>query len=92
MKWTSRERIVAAINHREPDRVPVDVTPLYDFYLNLKKFLSIEIDEEVKHNLFMEVIPHPEILRKLGADIISSLPCNRQRSILVNTPLNHLNI
>lgn len=71
MKWTPRERIIAAINHREPDRVPVDITPLYDFYLNLKKFLSIEIDEEVKHNLFMEVIPHPEVLRKLGADIIS---------------------
>ena len=71
MKWTSRERIVAAINHHEPDRVPVDVTPLYDFYIKLKKFLSIEIDEEVKYNFAMEVIPHPEILKKLGADIIS---------------------
>jgi uroporphyrinogen decarboxylase len=71
MKWTSRERIVAAINHHEPDRVPVDVTLLYDFYIKLKKFLSIEIDEEVKYNFAMEVIPHPEILKKLGADIIS---------------------
>ena len=31
---TSRERILAAINHKEPDYVPLDLgaTPLYAFY------------------------------------------------------------
>jgi uroporphyrinogen decarboxylase len=71
MEWTSRERVIAAINHIEPDRVPIDVTPLYDFYINLKSYLKLEINEEVKTGLSMEVIPHPDVLRKLGVDISS---------------------
>lgn len=71
MEWTSRERVIAAINHHEPDRVPIDVTPLYDFYLNLKKYLGLEIREEVKYGISMEVIPHPAVLKALGADISS---------------------
>jgi len=71
MKWTSRERVIAAVNHCEPDRVPIDVTPLYDFYVNLKKHLGLEIEEEVKYGISMEVIPHPAILQALGADISS---------------------
>lgn len=71
MTWTSRERVVAAINHQEPDRVPIDFTPLKEFYINLKNFLGITLDELIKHNLAMEVIPHPLVLEKIGADVIS---------------------
>ena len=71
MLLTPRERVVKAINHQEPDRVPIDLNPLYDFYLRLKAHLGFEIEEKVSHNLAMEVIPHPDVLMKLGIDIIS---------------------
>ena len=71
MEWTSRERVIAAINHIEPDRVPINVTPLYDFYINLKNYLGLEISEDDRYGLSMEVIPHPDVLRKLGVDISS---------------------
>ncbi len=71
MAMTSRERVIKAINHQEPDRVPVDLNPLYDFYIQLKQFLDLDIDEKVSHNTAMEVIPHPDVLKKLGVDIIS---------------------
>jgi uroporphyrinogen decarboxylase len=71
MNWTSRERVIAAINFFEPDRVPIDVAPLYDFYVNLKKHLGLEINEEVKYGLSMEVIPHPAVIKAIGADVSS---------------------
>lgn len=71
MNWTSRERVTAAINHVQPDRVPIDMAPLYEFYLKLKQHLGLELDEEVKYNIFMEVTPHPEVLKRLGVDLIS---------------------
>lgn len=71
MAWTSRERVIAAIEHREPDRVPVDINPLLDFYLKLKDHLGLEIEEELKPNALMEVIPHPKVLSALGVDVIS---------------------
>ena len=67
----SRERVIRAINHQEPDRVPIDLNPLHDFYINLKQYFHLEIDEKVKNNFAMEVIPHPSVLQKLGIDISS---------------------
>jgi uroporphyrinogen decarboxylase len=71
MTWTSRERVVAALEHREPDRVPVDFNPLLDFYVELKGYLDLEIDESPRPNSAMEVVPHPDVLGALGVDIIS---------------------
>ena len=67
----SRERVIKSINHEEPDRVPVDINPLFDFYVNLKNYLGLEIEEEVKYNFAKEVIPHHLVLEKIGADIIA---------------------
>jgi len=67
----SRERVTKAINHQEPDRIPIDLNPLHDFYINLKQYLDFEIEETVKHNFAMEVVPHPMVLKKLGIDISS---------------------
>jgi len=71
MNWTSRDRVITTMEHREPDRVPIDITPLYDFYTNLKAFLDLDIQEEVKPSFHMEVIPHLRVLEALGADITS---------------------
>jgi uroporphyrinogen decarboxylase len=87
MSLTSRERVVAALNHQEADRVPIDMIPLYDFYINLKEYLSVEIEEDVKPSISMEVIPHPQVLNKLGVDIIRvklSMPQNPAGSMSLN--------
>ena len=71
MNWTSRERVIAAINHREPDRVPIDVQPGFDFYLALKEYLGLGIEESIQPSYFREVIPHPRVCEEMGWDVIS---------------------
>jgi len=60
-----------ALDHREPDRVPLDINPVLDFYINLKQYLGLEFEEDLNSNTAMEIIPHPEVLRVLGVDLIS---------------------
>ena len=67
----SRQRVIAAINHRPVDRVPIDLNPTLTAYENLKAHLGLEIPESVTPNLAVEVIPHPEVLSRLGVDLIS---------------------
>ena len=48
---TSRERVGLAINHRAPDRVPIDLggtacSMTEDAYWRLKEFLRLEKDHE----------------------------------------------
>ena len=71
MEWNSRQRVITTLEHKEPDRVPIDLAPLVDCYLNLKEYLGIHVQEEVKPNLAMEVIPHPDVLTALDTDVIS---------------------
>jgi uroporphyrinogen decarboxylase len=71
MPWTSRERVVAAIEHREPDRVPIDINPVPDFYRKLKDHLGLQIEEQIDPGFMEEAIPHPAVLKALGADLIS---------------------
>jgi uroporphyrinogen decarboxylase len=71
MNWTSRERVIATINHNEPDRVPIDVQPGFDFYLSLKGLLGLEIEENIQPSYFREVIPHPRVCEEMGWDVIS---------------------
>ena len=47
---TGRERILTALNHKEPDRVPLDIggracSITITAYENLTKYLGIEIDK-----------------------------------------------
>jgi len=76
----SRARVVTALQHREADRVPIDLNPHVDFYEALKRYLGLEIAETLKPNKAMEVIPHPRVLEVLGVDLISvKLRAPRQR-------------
>jgi uroporphyrinogen decarboxylase len=74
VNWTSRQRVIAALEHREPDRVPININPVLDFYLNLKDYLGLEIEEEIKASSMLEVTPHPKILGALGVDLIAVKP------------------
>ncbi len=70
-KWTSRKRVKVALEHREPDRVPIDINPVAEFYENLKRHLGLDIHEELHPNVAMEVIPDSRVLSELGVDLIS---------------------
>jgi uroporphyrinogen decarboxylase len=71
MTWTSRERVCTVLQHREPDRVPVDVQCGLDFYLKLKAYLGLDFEETLEANYFREVIPHPRVCERMGWDAVS---------------------
>ena len=68
---TSRERVMAALSHQPPDRVPIDLNITLSAYRSLKAHLDLEIDETPAPNAAMEVIPDPQLLQRLGVDLIS---------------------
>lgn len=68
---TSRERVRAAISHLAPNRVPIDLNITLTAYEKLKGYLGLDIDDATAPNAAMEVIPHPEVLMRLGVDLIS---------------------
>ncbi len=80
---TSRERVLAALNHQEPDRVPFDlgstvVSGIHQpAYLRLLKELGESEREllpvlDIKQQL---ATPHEDILNRLGVDVIGLLRC-----------------
>lgn len=72
---TPRERVKAALNHREPDRVPVDMGSTtftgihWEAYRRLKEYLGIQTlgDEKIIKRSGV-VIPEEEVLEKLCVD------------------------
>jgi len=74
---TSRERIVAALAHREPDRVPVDLGAnessgiVAVAYNRLKKHLGISGRTAVYAPLCMTCIVEPSVLDVVGADAMA---------------------
>ena len=68
---TSRERVCAALAWRSPDRVPIDLNVTRSAYGSLKHHLGLQIDDDPAPNAAMEVIPHPDVLARLGIDLIS---------------------
>lgn len=73
---TPRERVLAALNHREPDRVPLDlgttfVTGIHRIaYANLCEALGMtDLEEQPLLDPFQQLaMPHEEVLRELGVD------------------------
>ena len=47
----SKERVIAALNHQTPDRVPATMEGVPETWDNMKKHLSVETDEEVMNIL-----------------------------------------
>ncbi len=74
---TSRERVMAAIAHKTPDRCPLDLgsTPSSGIsaiaYNNLKKHLRINGGHTRIYDVVQQVVqPEDEILEKFGVDVI----------------------
>ncbi len=75
-KLTSRERFIWALNHQEPDRVPIDLGSIastirtVDAYDRLKNHLGLALNKKIRHFADEHIIPDEEILRALHVDTI----------------------
>jgi uroporphyrinogen decarboxylase len=77
---TSRDRILKALNHEEPDRLPLDlgssfVTGIARIaYTNLMKYLGKEIKIEFYDTLQQLVVVDDELLKELEVDVRGLIP------------------
>ncbi len=65
-----RERVIAAIEHREPDRVPIDMSITVPAYQALKKYMGIELEEDLQPGHWTDVPIHPIVAEKFDLDIV----------------------
>jgi uroporphyrinogen decarboxylase len=67
---TSRERVITALSHHEPDRVPFDCTFTYEAYQNLVKWMGFpNTDKELPHSPSLNVSPPINFLEELKVDL-----------------------
>ena len=76
-EMTSRERVLAAINHQEPDRVPLDIgaggstTIVIEGYENLKRYLGEPVEQKntkFLNKVFRMARIDESIMKRLGSD------------------------
>ncbi len=74
---TRRERVLAAIAHREPDRVPVDLGGMRSTgitaiaYGRLKRHLGIRTGHTFVYDVVQQLAqPEPEVLEFAGSDVV----------------------
>jgi len=80
---TPRERLVTALQHKEPDRVPTDLGGIVTgitmgAYSKLKDYFGIQEDSIIFDHKQQLVYPGEEILQKLGVDTRYIFPGARQ--------------
>jgi uroporphyrinogen decarboxylase len=69
-EMTSRERVAATLEHREPDRVPFDCSFVYESYLRMKDYLGLEPASEVRPSSpWLAVSPPLELINALNIDV-----------------------
>ena len=74
MSWTHRERVLAAINHEEPDRVPIDLAGAgatgitIDAYDRLKANLGFEHETVLMSKLNQLALPDDSVLERFDVD------------------------
>lgn len=65
---TSRERVVRAIHHREPDRVPFDLTLTVDVHDRLRRALRLPAEPQKAVGRWTEVAASLDLLEAMGTD------------------------
>ncbi len=69
-EMTSRQRVVTALEHKEPDRVPFDCTFTYGAYRQLEKELGFPSNQELlPGSPSLNVTPSIEFLREMNVDL-----------------------
>ncbi len=75
---TSRERVLRAINHQEPDRVPFDLSLTVEIYNSLRNYLALRPEPDKKVGLWTDVSSSLDLLDAMKTDIyhisLNSLP------------------
>ncbi len=81
MGLTSRQRVLKAINHEEPDRIPIDIggtliTTIHrTAHRNLMEYLGWSHFEEDLYDVIQQAVrPDPRILNRFGNDSYCILP------------------
>ena len=74
---TSRERVLAAIRHQEPDRIPIDLgsTPSSGIsviaYNNLKKYLNLRTGHTRVYDVVQQLAqPEDDLLDRFRIDVV----------------------
>jgi uroporphyrinogen decarboxylase len=65
-----RERVLTTLEHQEPDRVPLHMTITVNAYRNLKAYMGMDFEEELKLGRWTDVPIHPQVADAFGLDII----------------------
>ncbi|MDP6843541.1 MAG: uroporphyrinogen decarboxylase family protein [Rhodospirillales bacterium] len=74
MGWTHRDRILAALNHEEADRVPIDLggaefsTMTVPAYKNLQTYLGMNHEPKMLSIIHSVVHPDEEVLKRFDVD------------------------
>ncbi|MCP3920228.1 MAG: uroporphyrinogen decarboxylase [bacterium] len=66
---SSRERVLRALAHEEPDRVPLDMALTVDVYHALRAHLGLPAEPGKKSGLWTEVSSSMDLLDAMGVDI-----------------------
>ena len=72
-KMTSRQRVVTALQHREPDRVPLGIWMTVDAYKQFRRYLGLEVKEKYpvgSTTWSQDVSVELDVIAKLGLDVI----------------------
>ena len=79
----SRERLLTALNHREPDRIPLDlgstqVTGIHVVaYRNLRAYLGLPPVEPQRCDVIQQLaLPDDDVIERLGVDVRGLFPLN----------------
>jgi len=67
-EMTSRERVVTALSHQEPDRVPFDCSFVYEGYIRLKEYLGLKT-EVVPSSPWLAISNPLELISELNIDV-----------------------
>ena len=67
---TSRMRVLRAIDHQEPDRVPFDLTLTVDIYHKLRAHLGLPPDRDQKVGIWADINPKEDLLDAMGVDFL----------------------
>lgn len=80
---TSRERVLTALGHREPDRIPFDlgstqVTGISLIaYRNLRRYLDLpEVEPTIPDVIQQLALPDQDVVDRLGVDVAGLFPLN----------------
>jgi uroporphyrinogen decarboxylase len=66
---SSRQRVLRALDHKEPDRIPFNLTITADIYYRLREVLGLPSDSSLKMGVWTDVKPDVDFLDAMQIDV-----------------------